>query len=253
MKGLVSSLFGVAVALLLTPPFLLPLKADPIVINSYRAGIGASGGVSFARTDLDVGTFGASTTVTWSGLDFGAAASDRVMVATVHWRITNAVTPSGVTIGGETATFEHVEAISGVYFAATLAWAAVPTGTTGSVSVSGVPAVGGSHAVSVYRMTGCSATADSSGTDATDPVSYALTTTSGGIVVGAATNSATGGTNADWSASTVAVEDLEGNFGTDDTYTTAYGTATGTSATPNCNFTSGSVSVGAFAAFPPLP
>jgi hypothetical protein len=74
------------------------------------------------------------TTYTFAGLSFGAVVSNRLIVAVVHTVYNGGGTPSvsSITIGGVSATVLHA---TGTNMGVALAYAVVPTGTTGDIVV----------------------------------------------------------------------------------------------------------------------
>lgn len=231
---------------------LIPIVlSGQFVIDPYRFAAGGGGSVGIARTDLD--TTSKNTTsgsASWTDMNIGAADESRVVVVVWWVRIAgfdwSSMTAS---IGGESATILHSFDQSGDRFCVAIAWAAVPTGTTATVSVT-VPATSSTNAMAVYRMIGCSDTATDTGSvDSALTLNDTLTTVTGGIVIGSGVNSQAG-PSATWSGGVT--EDLDGDFATADTYTSAFGDATGASMTPQVVFGSGTASAAAFVSFSPL-
>lgn len=264
MKTVSAILYAVAMTALLCMPYVswgqdkrdgVALDGGTVVDGRRLDGIvfgGASAEIALTETDT-TNMSNASTTVTWTGKDFGAEAADRVIVCVLHTRVASSTVPSSATIGGQAATLLTVtDDVSGTtYFGCFVFWAAVPTGATGNVVVNGLPNAAVSEVLVVHRMVGCNATAQDSGAvHSSSTLNDTLMTTSGGIVFGAGTNSDTGGANATWSGGVD--ESQEGNFGIDDTYTTAFGDAVGATMTPQVVFGSGTASTAVFVSFQPL-
>jgi len=129
--------------------------------------------------------------ITFSSVSFGGADASRVVVAAVFFASSTNNVVSGVTIGGVTATkvvdagFTNWSAGGGAFTGdtgATLWAAAVPTGTSGNIVVSG-PAVSTACAVSCYSVYGSGVTPLGTLTNATGSVSN-----SAGVVIGFAAN-----------------------------------------------------------------
>lgn len=78
-----------------------------------------------------------TNTYTFTGVDFGAAASDRyIIIGIINRKLGGATSITGVTIGGETATvLAQISGLTGNVSHSGLAIALVPTGATGTVVV----------------------------------------------------------------------------------------------------------------------
>lgn len=141
-----------------------------------------------------------SSTHTISGVSLGTAEAGRFIAVTLH-AYTNTASPNlnGVTIGGVSATIiGKGEAANGnLRTSASIAIAAVPTGTTGDVVVSWAASHFNCH-VTVHKILGIDGvTASDSGTSAeVDPLTDTLTTTTGGINLVAASSDSTAATAA---------------------------------------------------------
>ena len=131
------------------------------------------------------------TTVTYSSLSFGAAASNRIIAVAVVNRANNTIpTVSSMTIGGGSATqVASAQATdSGDFFAGDIWQAAVPTGTSGNVAIT-YSAASLRSGIDLYRIvtttpTAASANGVAPGASATNaPVSTTVTIPSGGAAL----------------------------------------------------------------------
>lgn len=131
---------------------------------------------------------------------FGTAASDRIIVLGVSYiaGVGNAI--SAITIGGISAT--RIVKVNFVGADTSEIWAAaVPTGTTGNITVtaSAITAVG----ISVYAMTGASSSAAfNTATSTGSGVSLSLNVPASGAAVGIATAVTAGATTFAWTGLT---------------------------------------------------
>lgn len=162
------------------------------------------------------------TTYTFAGMDFGAASSDRIMVAAIIGGGT-AATISSVTIGGVSAS-RVVQANNSNSNSAEIWTAAVPTGTSGDVVVVWSTGIARSGA-SLYRMTGAESTViDTDTTGATNGLSaqfdlnQTINTVTGGAVVSVAYQGYFDPGTWTWTGLT---EDVEGNVEADRSMTSA--------------------------------
>lgn len=101
-------------------------------------------------------SLGSGTTQTYSGVSLGAEASDReIFVVMTGLIFGSAPTISSVTVGGVSATLATASTTSISFYglSALVAFATVPSGTTGDIVVtwSAAPTRGG---IAVYRVTG---------------------------------------------------------------------------------------------------
>ena len=128
-----------------------------VLASGYVASSALSGASYLTYSESSTGT----TTRTFAGLSLGTAASNRNIIAVTHSRSRY---PSGVTIGGVTATM-HAALQDG--YAHTAVWsAAVPTGATGDVVVTyaigspeaAVVAVWAAYGTLAYSASGTSGT-----------------------------------------------------------------------------------------------
>jgi hypothetical protein len=164
--------------------------------------LGASGGVASGLSceyRAQYASTADATTYTFSACDLGAAASDRHIVVTITARAATTGVVSGVTIGGVTATIDHMvgahgSAVGTGSSVVAIARAAVPTGTTGDVVVT-FDATRLRCTLGVFRLTGGTpSVADTGGAaNTTTPTvttlsAGAMTTSAGGVVVAAAAN-----------------------------------------------------------------
>ena len=121
------------------------------VLASARVAAATGGGSGFAYTGYYTGT-GAVSGGTITGVDFGAESESRVIL--VAYSVGTNRTPTKITIGGVSATV-IAGTVGTEYVHQALAYAVVPTGTSGSVTATWTyynvtPPV----AVSVYRCEG---------------------------------------------------------------------------------------------------
>lgn len=116
----------------------------------------AAGGSPITYSVVDTLDGSASVTgsgpyvATVSGVDFGTAASDRTIVICYAAKGTGSATISGVTIGGVTA---DIDATMADRYSHVIARAAVPTGTSGAVTVTMSQNVG-NFSIVAYRLVG---------------------------------------------------------------------------------------------------
>ncbi|TIT05607.1 MAG: hypothetical protein E5W74_31845 [Mesorhizobium sp.] len=136
-------------------------------------------------------------TPNYTGLNFGAAAADRVMLALEAYSSTSSGSSdfNGTTIGGVSAT-EITEAASSGSVNMGMHAASVPTGTSGDIDI-GVSSAGGTTdtALSLLRMKGFSATpyAVNQGLTGGTSISRTIDCPAGGVIVaGVYTDGTTG-------------------------------------------------------------
>lgn len=184
-------------AIIRAAPEKLRLAAFPLMPIPVTASI-APAVLSFLQHTEDTGNV---TTYNFAGVNIGTAAADRyVFVAVVHSSSAGtARTISSATIGGISATIVANQA--GVAHAqglgAAVIWAAVPTGTTATISIT-LSGGGGSCNIATYRVTGLvSATEHHSQTAALATtgglLSLSLNVPANGFVIAAYNNSANTG------------------------------------------------------------
>ena len=166
-----------------------------MIIDPYRFGVPDA---IISLTDQSSSTTN-SGTYTFSGMNFGAASSDRYIVVAVGAGIGSfggGVSISSVTIGGVGATIVRQQAanVSGSGALSGIAIAAVPSGASGNVVVT----LGASHqncAITVYAVTGLLSAAAAYTNSATGASpSSSIDCDAGGVVIAAATGRNTGGT-----------------------------------------------------------
>jgi len=196
----------------------------------------AGGGGLFSLAWLTSATDSSSTNpVTYAGLSFGAADTDRIIAVYIASRQTTVNTITGVTIGGVSATAVTGTAaqVNGTNGACCQIWqAAVPTGTSGNVVVT-YGAAPTRSVVSLYRIITVTPTATSGNSDSQTTltsVGTAVTVPSGGGAIAGAAEQANTNTFT-WSNAT---QDVQGAIAGSQQYTTATVTGTG-SITPNAN------------------
>lgn len=172
LRSILAGLFALWVCLAPVPAMLVVNE-----LNGFNAA--GAGVVDITFTD-SAGDATNLTTYTLSSLSFGTEAADRQIVVGVFGR-TNSRTVSSMTIGGVAAT--QVVAGNNASNGPNDIWmAAVPTGTTGTVSVTFSGAMIRA-AVAVWRMTGANPTAVSTGSDVgTDPSATINVPVNGGAV-----------------------------------------------------------------------
>lgn len=90
-----------------------------------------------------------TATYSFAGRAFGAADADRKILVAIR-AIANASLPTGVTIGGVAAT--HLNGTASGNIVVDYWWAAVPTGTTGTVAVTFSSGSSRDVAIAIYRV-----------------------------------------------------------------------------------------------------
>lgn len=148
------------------------------------------------------------TTYSIAGINFGAAAADRYLVAAISVAAGAARTFSGApTIGGIAASSvveqASVNAIIGLFIAA------VPSGTSGDVNFT-MNAACLRAAVTVWQLKGLlSATPTATAASAASPPSAAIAALAGGVIIGGAAGYATASQSWTWTGLT---EDFDSPF-----------------------------------------
>jgi hypothetical protein len=169
----------------------------------YAGIVSGGGSISLGLTDSDMTTFNnvVSTSNTYTGKSFGAAAASRQIIVAIGWRSSSGVASpgpacSGVTIGGVTASLvvASAQGTASSDFGAEIWAASVPTGTTGNIVVNYTTAPGngvsgqGRLVISVYSLilsTGSPVTASGGVASAPGPVGGGtLTIPAGGVCLG---------------------------------------------------------------------
>lgn len=157
--------------------------------------------VTFIETNGGTGTI--------TGVNFGAAAADRIIVLAVHWIYADGVhhTITGATIGGVSATVDiqigHTGGSTGLGSA--IVHAVVPTGTSGSVAISF--SLSTTYSIGVYSLRGMGSatptdTKSTQSTGSTGDLTVNLSVASGGVMIAAHTISTGGTPGVDWSGIT---------------------------------------------------
>ena len=145
-----------------------------------HAGSGAS--VTWTATGNPAsqdGVTSSGTGVTFSAINIGTAAADRIVVVIFTSQL---VVATAMTIGGVSATkaIEESTVISGLQ----IWYATVTTGTTADVVVTGGGADWSQKAIIVGQIIGATgAPATASSTDVTDPADVTITVPSGGVAI----------------------------------------------------------------------
>ena len=200
------------------------------LLRAISGGGGGGGGVfscTFTESDVDTSN---TDVYTFSGKDFGDAATDRYIVVTTG-APASAQTLSSVTIGGVAATIvvqDDDDASAGI------AIAAVPTGTTGDIVVTWSGSMF-SCGIGVYRLTGLqSATASATASDVTitsDAVEASLEIPAGGCGIGYVywLSSGTATRTASWTNLTENFDELTEGGTFDEMHSGAMSTTAGTS------------------------
>jgi len=186
-------------------------------------------------------------TYTFTGVSFGTAASDRVVVVYISYAASAASSITGVTIAGVAATLAVTANTSSQIRVASIYYASIPSGTSGTVvastnlTVTPVPG----FCVS-YSMYGLSSTTPTTGVSNNDVVSVApsasvtITPNNGGIIVaGYNAGGIAAGTTSTW---TNVTEDLDLIYSTSNIITNGSSTtAVNASTTITCTGTDGTV------------
>lgn len=163
------------------------LGTNPISLSEYydaAGGIPSSGAIDFSDfygksrisivdTNSTYSTGGALTTHSFAA-DFSTAETGRLIVVTVNMGDNNATSATGMTIGGVTAT-EVVTAnhYCGYYASEASIWvAAVPTGTSGTVSLT--TSTGSQASMQVFALYGATSATPVSTDTSTDTTSHSF-------------------------------------------------------------------------------
>ena len=135
------------------------------MLNGFMMAAAGASVPEVAFTDSDFDT-SALSSVTFSAMSFGSAATDRRMILCITYRAVGGRTISGVTIGGQTATRLVAVLTEGVSRNSLIYIADVPSGTTGDVVITANSALN-DVGVSIYRTVGLSTTTtpNDTGTD----------------------------------------------------------------------------------------
>lgn len=158
-------------------------------------GIVASSRVPYYTYNGNYNSASDLTTYSFTGCNFGSARSDRLIAVVIQARASPVAsrTLSSITIGGVTGTVHVENTISGV--PCVIASALVPTGTSGTVSLTWSAGMGG-VSISLYSMYNLSSNTPNgswSNTWSSGNCSTAVAVKSNGILLAATT---VGGTNA---------------------------------------------------------
>lgn len=157
----------------------VPGMFQPLLIATTSAQ------VTYTDSQVIAGT---ASTYTFSGLNFGAASSDRYMICEVGIRnASSTFSISSATIGGISAVAAVTSSNTGasVQNTAAIFVAAVPTGTSGNFVVN-LSAASTRAAATCYAATGLnSATPTATNTSTGDNPSGSLVVSPGGIAIGA--------------------------------------------------------------------
>lgn len=145
-------------------------------VGSFVGDLTEAGGVTLTRTHNALDRVD-RTTYNFTSASLGDAAADREIVVCVMASGSNTHSLSSVTIAGVGAT--KVAAPNGSLITSDLWQASVPTGTSGTISVTFNEEISGCRIV-VYRLTGIDTTAHATLTDRTTPSNQ--TTTVGGTL-----------------------------------------------------------------------
>ena len=163
----------------------------------------AAGGAAFSFTGSGV-TTASGTVRTASGVNFGPAAANRVLIVAIGTRVALGSQISSVTVGGVAAT---IDVRTSNWPVAVIARASVPTGTSGDVVFTYVGGEIGQPMVAVYSAIGA-VTVDSTGANGasgTAGLTVALTNSAGSAFVAVAAVSVDGPTFT-WSGESVVVD-----------------------------------------------
>ena len=188
----------------------------------------------------------------FTGLNFGTADPDRYLVACITWQASVAGVVTACTIGGVAATQVVQSSLTTGNRGSAIFIAKVPTGASGTVSIS-LSDNAGNAAVAVYSVIGIpSAAAASSASSISGNPTASLNVAINGVVIAVAVAGAGSPPSASWSGLT---EDCDNNYGTSNfqcrssasqKFTTAQ---VGLSVT--CTFSTSAGSAGCFAVFEP--
>ena len=157
-----------------------------VLASSHVAPAGGSGSFDFLSTHSSDAN---ASSYTFSGVDIGTAATDRVVIVYVSFQNASA-TISGVTIGGVTATIDVQGGGTNGNNRNGWARAVVPTGTTADIVVTAINAVPKSCGIGVYRSAGYTVTlSDTLNVPGATPLSLSgdITAIAGGVILAGAT------------------------------------------------------------------
>lgn len=183
-------------------PGTIPIPASVNPILTYRGSAGA----------------GVSSSFSFTGCDFGPAASDRYIIVTYDIGRSGTFSVDPMTVGGVTATLAVAEnSADGNRIRVAVLMAPVPTGTTGTIAVN-TSAVVTYCIVSWYSVTGLSSATpvDTGSDDAGQTLTTTMDVTPGGIMVGVAGSNNSGSVT--WSGLT---KDIDSSVGGTDRYSSA--------------------------------
>ena len=175
-------------------PHLIPLGGEDYqppsncYLMAHRGMMGAAGAVSapadISHTDNDISSTN-ETTVTYSGQAYGAAVSDRIIIAGFWGRsvTAGALTASSCTLGGVSGT--NIAEVTSGDNTAVIFQAAVPSGTTGdSIIVWSKDMDRGG--CGIWRLVNATSTAHQVGTSSANPGSFDLDIPANGAAMGIA-------------------------------------------------------------------
>lgn len=192
--------------------------------------------------------FATSSSFTFSGLSFGTPSAARSIVCALQW-VAGSVTVSSLTIGSVAAT--RLVSANGPLGdrGVALYIAAVPTGTSGNVTVSLSGAVNGCG-VYLYSLLGATAAAATAASNAAAPTA-SLTVQGGGAIIATAQGGTSSVPTVSWSG---LIDDADANpIGNQDTTAASAQFNNTTAVTVACTFTpvDARFSAGVFAVFNP--
>lgn len=183
-----------ATILILTAAAALASPWHALIARKKANAGGGSEGLSAALLDsAQVGATSAASTWTISNVDFGAAATDRVIVVCAGVRSVSSFAFDVATIGGVNVQGSELASVyngaSVNYFHSYVFAAVVPTGTTGTIELSGTQNMSWGD-VSVYRLTGYSSTPYD--TAVHEQLSTTIDVSTNGFLVGCGASAPTG-------------------------------------------------------------
>lgn len=201
---------------------------------------------TYTVTDAHTDTSDA-TTHTHASLSLGAAADNRVIIATVGWRGSGTTSLNAATIGGIPAVIVSNIGVASEANKVAIISALVPSGTTGDIVLTWNDTCNRSRVV-VRRVIGCSYLPfDVSKSTADDPT-YDIDVPAGGIAVGV--GCALGTTTTTWVGLTEDDDSQPESIITVSSGTEVFA-STQTNLTVTCNFATSSADTGAFASWGP--
>jgi hypothetical protein len=178
------------------------------LIGGNLAAAGGSATIEYRDSGVDTG--GPKSSWTFSSLDIGSAAADRVILVGVTNGSGTVAAINGVSVAGNSATaIVQADGASSPNEERAEIWAvAVASGTTGDVVVTTSAADRGCGVV-VWAAYGISTTAHDTATDAGDPMSVSIDIPAGGVCVGfcAVRSNSAGSSRWTWTGLT---EDIDG-------------------------------------------